>query len=302
MNRLLTFIKAAIRPLFTFAAILFTWQVTENIVNSLRRKQERTSLEFFIPSPINILNSFITNFPNIQTSIGDTLLKAAIGFTIGAILALIFAIAYFLWPRLRGSTLAIAYTVSSFPITGLAPVIVLAFGQGSKLSIVAVAVLVCYFPILISMDGAFHMIDKKFTDYLHIYGATRLDLIRYVLLPLSMPAFFVSLRLSLPASIVGAIIGEWMGANHGVGRLMILSVYEMKAGLLWACMFEVATVCAATALAVEAIGKKVVFWDRGSDDVETPKRQTRRVSRSARSPGTRPISRGRHPSFKEVYS
>ena len=264
MKKIFNLIYRVVVPLLLIILIVVIWQIATDRVNEVRAENRQTSLEFFFPSPRNIFNSFIDNFSNIQSSIGNTLVKSFVGFIIGVFLAIAIAMLYYIFPRLRNATIPVAYAINSFPITGLIPIIVLTFGQGTFLSVVIVSILICYFPMLITIDGAFKNIDQRYVEFLRIYKANRLQILKYANIPLTLPNFFVSLRMSIPASIIGAILGEWMGSGKGIGRLMVLSVYRMEAGLLYACMVEIALICAVLTLLVELLGRKVVFWNKSS--------------------------------------
>jgi len=260
-NKIIDILKKVIASLLVIVILISFWQIVEDNVNQIREENKETSLEYFIPSPKSIMYSFVADFNIIQNAILSTLIKAIPGFIVGVFLAILMAILYIIIPSFRNATFGIAYALNSFPLVGLAPIIILMFGQGSFLSIMFVVMLVSYFPMLITLDGALNQTPREYIELMKINKATKFKTLIYARIPLAMPQFFVSLRLSIPSSIVGAIIGEWMGASEGIGRLMILSVYQMEAGRLYACMFAVAIICATTAILIEYISRKVLFWN-----------------------------------------
>ncbi len=248
--------------LFLAALAALIWQFGEDALNRRRELQGLTSLEFFIPSPKHIVGTFIEHFQQIQSEFFATLSRSAVGFLFGALLALATLVGFELLPLLRRLSLPFAFAANSFPILALAPVLVLALGQGSYASIVSVSAVVTYFPILLTIDAAMLRVPAAMLDVVSLYRATKSQRLFFVKIPLTLPALFTGLRLSLPASFVGAIVGEWMGARTGVGRLMILSIYQMNPGLMYSCMIESAAICSLLAGLVTAVERRALFWNR----------------------------------------
>lgn len=248
-------------PIFLFCIVMVFWQFTEDTINKIRVQSELTTLELFIPSPISIGQAFLRNWYQIVNETSYTLSKAIIGFMIGTAIASIMATSYVLFPFLRTLTFPAVFAVNSFPVIGLAPVIVLLFGQGSFLSIAIISCIVSYFPILLTLDTAFRTVSDEYLELAHLYNATRLQTILLIKLPLVAPSFFMALKLSFPASIVGATIGEWMGSPHGVGQLITIALYQLNPGLLYACLIEIALICVLTVSIINLIERLCLPWN-----------------------------------------
>lgn len=253
-------IKGIVLPLVIVLCGLVAWQVAEDYVNELRYIEGKTSLEFFIPTPLTILQAGLDNYQQIAKAMGQTLTKALVGFAVGVIFAVMMTILYSLLPVLRPATLPIAFAIQSFPVVGIAPAVVLAFGQDSFMSIVFISALLTYFPILLSFDDAFKNIDREYLDLSFVYNADRLQTLRYVKFPLAMPAFLTALKLAVPSSIVGATIGEWMGSSSGIGRVITLALYQLKPGILYCCLILLATLSASTVLLINLIEQFCFPW------------------------------------------
>lgn len=249
-------------PVILLISIFAGWQYIEDSINVVRRKENMTSLEFFIPSPRTIAAATIEKWQEILDNTFQTLQKAIAGFTIGLILALSMAILLLVVTDLRSIVLPFAFAVNSFPVVGLAPVIVLAFGQGSFLSITAISAIICYFPVFLTLDTAFHSKNQEYLDLIHIYNADRFQALWFVQLPLAIPSLFVALKLAAPASIIGATIAEWMGAPKGIGQLVTVALYQLKPGLLYACLLEVALISAMTVWLITRIEFLLFPWIR----------------------------------------
>jgi ABC-type nitrate/sulfonate/bicarbonate transport system permease component len=219
--------------------LVFCWQVVEDKININRTANGETSLEAFVPTPMTILRTFQNDGAKIMKEDFFTLKRALIGFALGIFTALLISILFIFIPSLRNLFYPLFLAINSFPIVGLAPLVILTFGQGSQFSIIFISALICYFPVLISMDVAFRETDKDLLEVLHVLNANKIDTLLKVRLPLAMPYFFLSMKLAIPASIIGATMGEWLGSRNGIGQLVTIALYQLKPGLLYASLITV---------------------------------------------------------------
>lgn len=240
--------------------VILCWQIAENVINTNRLASNKTGLEAFIPSPITILHTYNKSGGLIITQLMYTFSKAMIGFGVGVVFAIFMAFVFLLFPFLRKITLPILFGLNSFPIVGLAPAIILAFGQGSSFSIIFISALICYFPTLITLDTAFNNIDKDILDLMRVMNASRWQIVRYVRLPQSLPYLFLAMKLAIPGSIIGATMGEWLGARNGIGQIITISLYQLKPGLLYASLFLIIVASLLGIIIVEILERYFVKW------------------------------------------
>lgn len=243
--------------------LLLSWQVGEDYLSIGMMKNGDTSLEAFIPTPKTILESYINDGVFIFSELSITLFRALAGFTIGFIVALIIILLMYFFPIFRSIIMPFTFAVNSFPVIGFSPIIILLFGQGSNLAIIFVSALVSYFPILISLETASRDIkSQSVMELMRVLNASRYQILLMVILPNSVPYFLVAAKLAIPASIMGAVIGEWLGSNSGIGKLIILSFYQLKPGLLYASLFSVVFVSCLLVLLLNLLEKKYCFWKK----------------------------------------
>lgn len=252
--------KQIIFSIILVLLVIFSWQIAENIINANRLANNETGLEAFIPSPSTIIHTFIQSGNLIVNQSAYTFSKAMIGFSVGVLFAIFMAFIFLLIPLLRNITLPILFGVNSFPIVGLAPAVVLAFGQGSYFSIIFISALICYFPTLITLDTALNNVDKDVLDLMHVMNASRWQVMRYVRLPQALPYLFLAMRLAIPGSIIGATMGEWLGARNGLGQLITIALYQLKPGLLYASLFLIVVVSILGILIIEFLERYFVEW------------------------------------------
>lgn len=255
-------IKKIILSILIFSILLVVWQVAEDRVNIQRLENNQTALGAFIPTPSTIVKSFNNDWQNIFRELGYTLRKAGLGFIIGVLFAVLMAIIFLFSPFIRNLIFPLAFAINSFPIVGFAPAIVLIFGQGSFFSIVFISALICYFPTLISMDTAFHEADKNLLELMKVFNANKWQTLFKVRLPLAMPYLFLSMKLAIPAAIIGATIGEWLGAKNGIGQLITIALYQLKPGLLYASLISI-TIVSCLSIIILSITQHFLFpWKR----------------------------------------
>jgi len=226
----------SIKVILLLVVFILFWQSFISAKNALL-VEGQASIEVFIPSPLTVVVSLYNNWEILITELGFTLSRAALGLAVGVSFAVLVSAVIFLIPELRSYALPISMAINSFPLIGFSPLIILAFGQGSWVGIVFISALISYFPILVSLDKALSMNSKEYLELGKIWGASDIKIFIHIQLPVVVPYVLNSLRLAIPASIVGTTLGEWLGANHGVGKLVIIALYQLNPGLLYSSLF-----------------------------------------------------------------
>ena len=143
-----------------------------------------------------------------------------IGLAVAVAVGLLFAVAMHLNRALREAAYPLLVASQAIPIVVLAPIFVLAFdyGIGPKIAIVA---LICFFPITVNVLDGLRAVDPGHLKLMRSFGASRLRTLRSVELPAALPSFFSGLRIAASVSVIGAVFGEWAGADEGLGRLVL---------------------------------------------------------------------------------
>lgn len=240
--------------------LIFLWQLLLNYVNHNRLQSGLTSLEIFLPSPLTIGQSFIAHRSVLLTELSYTLVRAMAGLILGTLIAILVELILIYFPKLRQIILPLALGINSFPIVGFAPLIILIFGQGSALGIIAVSTLVCYFPTLITLDHGIRQIDSGLIELFKIWRATKWQLFLKLQVPMATPALINALKLSVPASIIGATLGEWLGTKNGMGKLITLTFYQLKPGLLYAALISLMLISLLLTFFIDRFSRRWLKW------------------------------------------
>lgn len=252
--------KKIILATFTTTLLIGTLQILGYYINQFRLSQGQTGLEAFIPLPSTILTTFLNNWQTLFIELLYTLERAFGGFILGTSMGLFIAIFIYFFPILRHSLMPFCYGLNAFPILGFAPAIVLIFGQGSIWAIIIISALICFFPTLVSVDSSFRHSNIDLLDVLTILKASKLQKLTKIHLPLALPNIFLAIRISIPASIIGSTMGEWLGSRNGIGQLITIALYQLKPGILYASLILLTTTSLLITLIIYFIEKKTLPW------------------------------------------
>jgi len=202
---------------------------------------------FILPPPEQVLGRFVTGWADgtIARHAGQTLVEVALGFGIGALVAV--AVGYGLARSALVERVVSPYIVAAqaTPILALAPLLALWFGPGLTAKVVICALIV-FFPIAISTMVGIRAVDARLLELARSLRATRRQVLVTLEVPAALPSIFGGLRVGVTLAVVGAIVAEWTGAERGLGVLVNLargSLFDiplMFATLLTIALFGIA--------------------------------------------------------------
>jgi ABC-type nitrate/sulfonate/bicarbonate transport system permease component len=190
-----------------------------------------------------------------------TLEEVALGLAISVVAGVFFAVAMHLFRPLREAAYPLLVASQAIPIVVLAPIFVLAFdyGIGPKLAIVA---LISFFPITVNVLDGLRSVEPDLLKLMRSLGASRLGSLRRVELPWALPYFFSGLRIAASVSVIGAVFGEWAGADEGLGRLVLLGNNQLQTPRVYAGIV-ILTLMAVALFALATLAERVVCpWNR----------------------------------------
>jgi ABC-type nitrate/sulfonate/bicarbonate transport system permease component len=162
-----------------------------------------------------------------------TLSEVVLGLAISAVAGVVFAVAMHLWRPLRDAAYPLLVASQAIPIVVLAPIFVLAFDYGTG-PILAIVALICFFPITVNLLDGLRSVEPELLKLMRSMGASRLRTLRSVELPASLPFLFSGLKVAATVSVIGAVFGEWAGADEGLGRLVLLGNNQLQTPRVYA--------------------------------------------------------------------
>ncbi|HWW54329.1 MAG TPA: ABC transporter permease [Acidimicrobiales bacterium] len=176
-------------------------------------------------------------FHNLRTTLRD----AVLGYVAGIVLAMVVASAFVLQRTVEQTFMPVALVLRSVPLVAMAPLLTLIFGR-DILVVAVIGGIVCFFPALINIMYGLRATPRSSLDLMQSYGASRMTTLRKVLVPSAMPSIFASLRINVPAAIIGALLAEWLATDKGSGAEMLSVLNTFDYGELWAAVVLVTLV------------------------------------------------------------
>ena len=174
---------------------------------------------YILPSPSDVVLTSFRIFPELKPHIMTTLEEALTGFFIAILLAVILAVLMDSFPLLKKAFYPLFIVSQTIPIIILVPLLVMWFGF-DKLPKIIVVILVCFFPIVVNLLEGLESIDKDMLNLFKSMKANYFQIFKFAKFPASLGNFFSGLKIAATYSIMGAVIGEWMGGKDGLGVYM----------------------------------------------------------------------------------
>lgn len=220
---------------------------------------------FMLPSPVQVLKALASDLPLLWTHTKTTLVEAFWGLLIGTALGFLFALIMDASSLLYKAFYPIIIISQTIPTIAIAPLLVLWFGYEMLPKIILI-VIVTFFPITIGTLTGLKSCDQGYLDLLTTMGASRIQKLWYVKLPLTMDHFFSGLKVSASYSVVGAVISEWLGGFSGLGVYMI----RVKKAFAFDRMFAVIIIISLVSLGlmglVSLLSKRLQPWKKFEKD------------------------------------
>lgn len=175
--------------------------------------------KYIMPAPSDIWSTLIKDFNNILPHMLVTLYEGIVGFLIAILAALVLAVFMDMIPLIKKAIYPVLVVSQTIPIIALAPLFIIWFGFGTLPKIIVV-VIVCFFPIVISIVDGLEGVDSNLINHFKLMGASKIKRFLHLKLPYGMINFFSGMRIAATYSIMGAVIGEWLGGDKGLGVYM----------------------------------------------------------------------------------
>lgn len=214
---------------------------------------------YFFPSASVVFNAMKLNYNTILSNASLTLIESLIGFSIANILSIIIALYLAFNREFEDYIMPFAVLLKTIPILAITPLLVLWFGSGIE-SKAATAGLICFFPSLVNVLRGAKSLDSDMIELFKLYSATKIQLIKFLIFPSILPYLFSALKVSSSLAIVGALVGEFIGANQGLGFLIITNYYNLNIAMVFATIITSSLIGIAFYYIINFIEIKTVRW------------------------------------------
>jgi NitT/TauT family transport system permease protein len=209
---------------------------------------------FIAPAPTAVAGVLYSKFGLLIGNLAPTATEAVLGFVIGNAAAIAIATCFVYQRTAEEAFFPIAVMVHTIPVMAYAPILVLLLGNGLSAK-VAIAALICFFPTLVNMTRGLRAVSQQQMELMRILSASPSEIFFKLRLKCSLPYLFAALKIAAATSVIGAIVGEWIGATTGIGALIIQATYNFDSPLLYA------TIVVGSAFSAAFFG--VISWLEG---------------------------------------
>lgn len=249
-------IRRVLLPAAVMVALIGAWQLavaTGAIADALHLEP------FLVPSPSEIATSLWENRGLLAENAWVTMGEVLLGFLCALVAALALAPVLHLSETLRNAVYPLLVASQTIPILVVAPILVtwFGFGIGPKLIVVA---LIAFFPIVVNTADGLRSVDPEATKMMRTLDASRWQIFQRVEAPTALPYVFSGAKIAVVVSVIGAVFGEWAGANSGLGRLILQDNAHLETAR------EFAAVAVLSAIAIGLFGllaiaeRRIVHW------------------------------------------
>jgi len=188
-----------------------------------------------LPPPSAILLALARDHRLLLGHLAVTIQEVALGLLLSVLLAIALAIGIVSSRIVERSLYPLVVASQAIPIVALAPLLLIWFGYGLTPKVIVV-VLICFFPIAVNLVDGLRSVDPELVDLVRSLGGSRWQTLRIVRIPAALPPFFSGLRVAAAVSVIGALIGEWIGSAAGLGYLMIRAASQFHTERVFAAV------------------------------------------------------------------
>jgi len=216
---------------------------------------------FILPSPLMIWNTFVETLLNgtLIRHFSITLLEVLLGLTAGTVMAT--TIGYLVAKSPTLERILSPYLVASqaIPTVAIAPLLVIWFGPG-LFSKVLIAALIVFFPVLVNTVVGVNSVPKDLRDLMRSLRASKSQTLRYLEIPAALPVFLGGLRIGATLSVIGAVVGEFVGADRGLGFLINVGRGQYDTALVFVAIFALIGMALGLYGTVIFMEKRLLIW------------------------------------------
>lgn len=216
---------------------------------------------FILPAPWAVLERFSRTLVDgsLLRHTGVTLLEVLLGLLSGTVGAL--GVGYAIAKSRVFERVASPFLVASqaVPIVAIAPLLIIWFGQG-MLSKVLICSLIVFFPVLVNTVVGLRAVPVSLTELMHSLRASRLQLLIYLEVPAALPIFLGGLRIGATLAVIGAIVGEFVGADQGLGFLINVGRGQFDTALVFVAVFTLIGLALSLYGLVILLEKRLLSW------------------------------------------
>jgi len=215
--------------------------------------------DFILPAPSRILTVAVFKAAVLLPHAVTTAIEVLAGILLALGVAVPLAIVMFAHPALESALAPFLVASQAVPVFAIAPLLVVWLGYGMTSKVLMAAVII-FFPITVNLLAGFKSCDPEFRNLFQLMGAGFWKCLRLLYWPWALPHFFAGLKVGVSVATIGAVIGEWVGAQQGLGYLMIQANARLNVDLVFAAILWLSVMGLSLWILVGYIERRVITW------------------------------------------
>lgn len=215
---------------------------------------------YLLPPLAKVMESLWLNRENLLVQSWVTIQEVLAGFVIAVAAGVVLGLLIYAWPFMRRTVYPVIVVFQGIPKIALAPLMIIWFGYGD-LSKILMAFLFAFFPVVIATMGGLAATPSNLIEHFRAIQAPAWTSFTKLYVPAAMPSIMDGCKQAMPLAVIGAIVGEFVGSEHGLGHLILDTTANARTDYLFAALVTVSVVAALLYLIVELLARRV--WWRG---------------------------------------
>lgn len=216
-------------PVFVILGLLIVWELIVQLAQIPL---------YVLPAPSDMLKAFTAELPSLLKHAAVTVMEALAGMAISFVLGVFMGVLIDAMPMFKRCIYPILVVTQTVPVIVLAPIFIIYMGFGYAPKILTV-VLMCFFPIVVSFSDGLGEMEEGYMNLVRTCGGSRLQIYRIVKIPAAMISLLSGLKVAATYSISGAVVGEWIASQSGLGYYLIRAKNGYMLDKVFACVLMI---------------------------------------------------------------
>src|SRR3954462_1067398 len=212
-----------------------------------------------VPAPVDVVVTLWEEWPKLLREAWPTTVATVEGFLLSAVFGIGIAVLIAGSRTIESYIYPLLVFSQSIPKIAIAPLFVVWFGFGMMPKVLS-AFLLGFFPVVVSAVQGFKSVEPDMLDLARVMEASRLQTFRMVSLPHAMPAIFAGLKVSITLAVVGAVVGEFVGSNSGIGFVLQRSIGTFELPTMFAALVVLALIGVLLFWILDVIERMAIPW------------------------------------------
>lgn len=214
---------------------------------------------YLLPAPSAVWGELVHNPSYLAEHAYVTINETLLGFALAVVAGVLMAVVIVYSPYMRSVLLPGLVAFNAIPKVAIAPMLIIWLGLGME-SKIAMAFLLSFFPIVINTATGMADVEPELLNLFRLMRASSFQTFLKVRLPNSLPAMFDGFKIALPIAIIGAVIGEFVGSQKGMGYVIVLAGANLNTELIFAAVIVIAVMSVILFEALVMVEKLLLKW------------------------------------------